>query len=122
MGDGKQLWPTVDAAVNMAVQRDQVDRAYEDTDKIEDTCLELASKIYASDRAEDVSRGIAQSAIDAVMEARAHEEAPDQSVHSQLAQMSVTVPEQEEVRPEPILQESGDSDGMPPLEPVSTIP
>ena len=86
--------------MNLAVQRDQVDRAYEDTDKIEDNGLELASKIYASDRAEDVSKGIAQSAIGAVTRARVQEEVPHQSVHRQLAQMSVSLPEREEVRPE----------------------
>ena len=98
---GTQLWPTVDAAVNLAVQREQVDKAYEDVDKLEDDCLKLAGKIYASDRADDVSKGIAQSAMNTITGARAEEEAPDQSVHLQLAQMSVEVPELEEVRPEP---------------------
>ena len=36
LDDLTRLWPTEDAAVNLAVQRDQVDRMYGDTDKIEE--------------------------------------------------------------------------------------
>ena len=81
--------------MNLAVQRDQVDRAYEDTEMIEDNCLEVASKIWSSSRAEPGSRELAQSAVESVMQSRAEEETPDQSVVFQLKQMSVTVAEPE---------------------------
>ena len=90
---GAQLWPTVDAAVNLAVQREQVEKAYEDTDKLEDDCLELAVKIYTSDRATDEAKKITQSAMETIKGATETEEAPAHPVVLQLAQMSVAVPD-----------------------------
>ena len=96
LDDLTRLWPTEDAVVNLAIQRDQVDGQYRDTDKIEEECIALANTLRSSRRAEDTTRNIAQNAVDEITAARLGEEAPDQSLALHLAQMSVEVPVQDE--------------------------
>ena len=118
LDDLARLWPTEDAAVNLAVQRDQVDGTYRDTDKIEEECIALANKLRSSRRAEDTTRDIAQNAVDEITAARLGEEAPDQSLSLQLAQMSVELPARGEVETEPLPEERGDPSDIRSVEPA----